>query len=179
MRLTFSGRAKHEEFLLLSVVGSNILSQEGGILQGDTSPWFEPPVDNKSKVPYWPDLPWPGQAKTELLSWCQQEVWINEMCHPVKSFTLRPLFNHPFIQIVFAWQLIRNPSVDPSQVYQWIFIEGSSISTSIDLLTEQRIFRKAPPLAWAYSKTKDYLEGHMCVLSAVAEQPVAVGGKLA
>ena len=37
-------------------------------LQGDTSCWPKPPVDIKTKVPFWPDLPWPGQAKVELLS---------------------------------------------------------------------------------------------------------------
>ena len=37
------------------------------LLQGDTSCWFKPPVDIKTKVPFWP-----GQ------------VWINEMCHPAR-----------------------------------------------------------------------------------------------
>ena len=66
-------------------------------LQGDTSPWFKPPVDIKRQVPYWP---WPGQAKTELLVWCQQEVWINEMRHPVFwSWKFIPYNHLPFVGI--------------------------------------------------------------------------------
>ena len=52
-------------------------------VQGDRARWFKPPIDMRTKVPFWPGLPWPGQAKTELLFWCQREVWINEMCYPV------------------------------------------------------------------------------------------------
>ena len=37
-------------------------------LQGDHSTCAKPPVDIKTKVPLWPGLPWPGQAKAELLS---------------------------------------------------------------------------------------------------------------
>ena len=29
-------------------------------------------------------LPWPDQAKTELVFWCQREVCHNLMCHPVR-----------------------------------------------------------------------------------------------
>ena len=36
-------------------------------LQGDTSGCDEPPVDFTTKVPLWPCLSWPGQAKTKLL----------------------------------------------------------------------------------------------------------------
>ena len=54
-------------------------------VQGDTSRWFKPPVDINTKIPFWPDQVMPGQAKTELLFWCQREVWINVMCHPVNK----------------------------------------------------------------------------------------------
>ena len=36
-------------------------------LQGDNSVRTKPPVDFKTKVPLWPGLTWPGQAKGELL----------------------------------------------------------------------------------------------------------------
>ena len=55
-------------------------------VQGDTSRWFKPTIDIKTKVTYWPGLPWPGQAKTELLFSYQQEVWLTPMCHPVHTF---------------------------------------------------------------------------------------------
>ena len=35
-------------------------------LQGGPSPCAKPPVDFKSKGPFCPGLPWPGQAKAEL-----------------------------------------------------------------------------------------------------------------
>ena len=38
------------------------------VVQGDHSACAKPPVDFKTKVPLWPGLPWPGQAKVELLS---------------------------------------------------------------------------------------------------------------
>ena len=38
------------------------------LIQGDHSACAKPPVDFKTKVPLWPGLPWPGQAKAELLS---------------------------------------------------------------------------------------------------------------
>ena len=37
-------------------------------LQTDTAGSSKPPVDFKTKVPFWPGLYWPGQAKAELLS---------------------------------------------------------------------------------------------------------------
>ena len=36
-------------------------------IQSDHSAWGEPPVDFKTKVPFWPGLPWPSQAKVEVL----------------------------------------------------------------------------------------------------------------
>ena len=36
-------------------------------LQGDNDTCSKPPVDFKPKVPLWPDLSCPSQAKTELL----------------------------------------------------------------------------------------------------------------
>ena len=36
-------------------------------VQGDHSSCGEPPVDFKTKVPFWPGLAWPSQAKAELL----------------------------------------------------------------------------------------------------------------
>ena len=36
-------------------------------IQGDTSGWFKPPVDIKSKVPFWPGQVRAGQAKMELV----------------------------------------------------------------------------------------------------------------
>ena len=41
-----------------------ILAKE---IQGDTSGCDEPPVDFKTKVPFWPGMFWPSQAKRELL----------------------------------------------------------------------------------------------------------------
>ena len=35
--------------------------------QGDHSGRTKPPVDFKAKVPLWPGIAWPGQAKAELL----------------------------------------------------------------------------------------------------------------
>ena len=35
-------------------------------VQGDPSPCAKPPVHFKSKIPFWPGLPWPGQATAEL-----------------------------------------------------------------------------------------------------------------
>ena len=35
--------------------------------QSYTTRWFKPPVDIKTKVPFWPGLPGLIQAKTELL----------------------------------------------------------------------------------------------------------------
>ena len=32
-------------------------------LQGDTALCLKPTVDFKTKVPFWPRLPWPSQAK--------------------------------------------------------------------------------------------------------------------
>ena len=58
-------------------------------LQGDQAAWAKLPVDIKSKVPFWPGLPWPGQAKTELLSWCQREVWLKLLGHTVVAYYLR------------------------------------------------------------------------------------------
>ena len=49
-------------------------------IQGDTSRCAKPPVDFKTKVPFWP-----GLAKAELLFSSQQEVWHNMMCHPVEG----------------------------------------------------------------------------------------------
>ena len=49
------------------------------IIQGDTSCWFKPPVDIKTKVPFWPSLPWTGQAKTELLFWYQRAAWKKQL----------------------------------------------------------------------------------------------------
>ena len=37
------------------------------VVQGDTSGCDEPPVDFKSKVPFWPNQARADQAKTELL----------------------------------------------------------------------------------------------------------------
>ena len=36
-------------------------------LQGDTARCLKPPVDFSTEVPFWPGLPWPSQAKVELL----------------------------------------------------------------------------------------------------------------
>ena len=52
-------------------------------IQGDTSGWAKAPVDIKTKVPFLPVQVRPDQAKMELLFWCQWEVWLNPMCHPV------------------------------------------------------------------------------------------------
>ena len=41
-------------------------SHSGGIVQGDISTCAKPPFDFKSKVLFWPGLPWPGQARAEL-----------------------------------------------------------------------------------------------------------------
>ena len=49
--------------LIVSMSGSELF----GSVQDDTSGCGEPPVDFKTKVPFWPGLSWPGQAKTELL----------------------------------------------------------------------------------------------------------------
>ena len=46
-------------------------------LQGDTAGSYKPPIDFKTKVPFWP-----GQAKVELLFLSQREVLHNLMCHP-------------------------------------------------------------------------------------------------
>ena len=43
-------------------------------LQGDPSGNPRPPVNFKTKLPFWPGLVWPGQAKEELLFWSQREV---------------------------------------------------------------------------------------------------------
>ena len=50
------------------------LSREGegkeayvAVIQGDTSGYGELPVDFITKVPFWHGLPWPCQAKTELV----------------------------------------------------------------------------------------------------------------
>ena len=60
----------------------------GDCVQGDTSGCDEPPVDFITKVPFWPGLSWPGQAKTELLFWSQREVRHNHMCHPVTCYSV-------------------------------------------------------------------------------------------
>ena len=39
----------------------------GNTVQGDHSACGEPPVDFKTKVPFWPGLAWTSQAKAELL----------------------------------------------------------------------------------------------------------------
>ena len=49
------------------------------------TPFSKPPIDFKSKVPLWPDLSCPGQAKTELLLKSQQEVLNKCNCHPVQG----------------------------------------------------------------------------------------------
>ena len=37
------------------------------LIQGDTSCCDKPPVDFKTKFPFWPGLYWPSQAEMELL----------------------------------------------------------------------------------------------------------------
>ena len=59
-------------------------------LQGDHSPCAKPPVDFKTKVPFRPGLPWPGQAKAELLIWSQREVLHKMNGHPVLRTALDP-----------------------------------------------------------------------------------------
>ena len=54
------------------------------LIQGDTAGSSKPPVDFKTQVLLWPGLYWPGQAKAELLSWSQREVWNYLLCHPVQ-----------------------------------------------------------------------------------------------
>ena len=39
----------------------------GRLIQGDTSRCPKPPVDFKTKVPFWPGLTWPGQSRTFVL----------------------------------------------------------------------------------------------------------------
>ena len=70
-------------------------SNDVGALQGDHSACAKPPVDFKTKVPLWPGLPrpgqakaeflWPDQTKAELLSLSQQEVLHMLNGHPVRS----------------------------------------------------------------------------------------------
>ena len=55
-------------------------------VQDDPSRCLKPPVDFRPKVPFWPGLSWPGQAKTELLFWSQREVLNNVLCHPVYTY---------------------------------------------------------------------------------------------
>ena len=46
---------------------SQTITDRACSIQGDHSGRNKPPVDLKTKVPLWPDLAWPGQAKAELL----------------------------------------------------------------------------------------------------------------
>ena len=55
-------------------------------VQGDPSYCAKPPVDFKTKIPLWPGLPWPGQAKAELFFRSQREILHNVMGHPVVMF---------------------------------------------------------------------------------------------
>ena len=48
-------------------VGSVPLQNGQFCLQGDPSRCAEPPVDFKTKVPFWPALAWPGQSGTFVL----------------------------------------------------------------------------------------------------------------
>ena len=78
----FAGSSQVEE-LWANLWGDHLLKTG---IQGDTSSWAKSPVVIKTKVPFWPRLAWPRQAKTELLFWYQREVWLNPMCHPVHTF---------------------------------------------------------------------------------------------
>ena len=72
-------------------------------LQGDHSGRTKPPVGFKTKVPLWPGLAWPGQAKAELLVWSQQEVLNKCNCHTV-SMQLLLKRNSFYLQLVtFGW----------------------------------------------------------------------------
>ena len=53
--------------------------------QGDTARCLKPPVDCKTKVPFSLGLPWPSQAKAELMYLSQGEFLTNVPCHPVVS----------------------------------------------------------------------------------------------
>ena len=55
------------------------LSSSSRLVQGDSSLWFKPPADIKKSYV----LVLGPCNKTQLLFWCQHEVWINVMCHPV------------------------------------------------------------------------------------------------
>ena len=57
-------------------------------VQGDTAGSSKPPIDFKTKVLLWPGQARLGQAKTELLFWCQREVLNSLLCPPVFKFRL-------------------------------------------------------------------------------------------
>ena len=50
--------------------------------------------------------------KMEVLFWCQQEVWINEMCHPVRT-TMKESKDHDIMwaEITIGWDLKFVPNV--------------------------------------------------------------------
>ena len=54
------------------------------VVQDDTSGWAKPPIDIKTKVPFWPVHVRP---KWNLCF----DVWLNLMCHPVPTFWIRLL----------------------------------------------------------------------------------------
>ena len=55
--LITDGKARRFTFFVITKIS----------VQGDHSACAKPPVDFKPKVPLWPDLSCPGQAKRELL----------------------------------------------------------------------------------------------------------------
>ena len=57
------------------VMGHPLLDKEQTSLQGDHSACGEPPVNFKTKVPFWPGLAWPSQAKAELTRGLPQAEW--------------------------------------------------------------------------------------------------------
>ena len=60
-------RAGHDHCVALPENKMQSTSNIWSHIQGEHLACAKPPVDFKTKVPLWLSLPWPGQAKAELL----------------------------------------------------------------------------------------------------------------
>ena len=67
-------------------------------LQGDTSRWFKPHVDIKTKAPLWPGLAWPDLARPKRHFWFD----VNGRFESTWCITL--YFNLHFLKIAFRCQ---------------------------------------------------------------------------
>ena len=70
-----------------------------GSIQGDHSACGEPPVDFKTKVPFWPALAWPGQSGTFVL----------KSTGVLNKWNGHPVYLHPCCLVAVHFELIRCP----------------------------------------------------------------------